>query len=217
MHWLLFFILKTPGFTSFINRLGYIGILIWFLSFDQFTPIPEEVSLLIIGYLAAHKVFNPVLAGLFCLAGFLIVDTVYFFLSEKGNSFIKKKTKGFSSIMEPYRNRLKDHSFKAILILCFIPRMRMFAPILAGSMKLSFKRFLLFDAIALTAFTTVYLSLGIIFHKSLSVIIAKAKGLQNIIFFTAVILIAGIIMFFIEKRNRKKTENQKHSAASSQA
>lgn len=204
MHLLLFFFLKTPGFTNFVHRLGYIGILIWFISFDQLTPIPEEVSLLIVGYLSAHGIFNPVLAGLVSLAGFLIVDTIYFFLSKKGSSFVKKKIKGLASFMDSYKEALKTHHFKAILMLCFIPRMRMFAPILAGSMKLSFRRFLLFDAISLTAFTTIYLLLGIIFHKSLAALIAKTKGLQNIVFFAAVFIIAAVIIYFVAKKKEGK-------------
>ena len=202
----IFFLLRTPGFTHFIREFGYIGILIWFISFDQLTPFPEEVSLLIVGYLAAHHIFHPVLAGVFCLAGFLSVDTAYFFLSKKGSSFIKKLTKGSSSLMQSYKDKIKTNMPKALIVLCFIPRMRMFAPILAGSLRLSFRKFLLFDAIALTAFTSVYLSLGVIFHKTLSSVIQKTKGLQNIIFFSAAAAIAGIIIFFVIKRKKEKNE-----------
>ena len=200
----LFFILKTPGFQGFVEKFGYIGILLWFLTFDQFTPIPEEISLLIIGYLSAHQIFNPIIAGAFCLAGFLVIDTIYFFLSKKGSSFIKKKTKSSSSIIQSYKNKLRTNTPKAIMILCFIPRMRMFAPILAGSMKLSFKKFLLYDSIALAIFTCVYLSLGFFFNRSLNILITKTKGLQSIIFFSAVFVIAVIIIFFVVKRKKKE-------------
>jgi membrane protein DedA with SNARE-associated domain len=207
----LFFILKTPGFTHFISRFGYIGIVVWFITFDQLTPLPEEISLLVMGYLCVHSVFNPVLAGISSLVGFLIIDSIYFVLSKKGSSYIKKKTKGSSSFMESYREKLKHHTFKAVFILCFIPRMRLFAPILAGSTGMSFKKFLWFDVVALTAFTTVYLLLGMIFNKTLGAAITKTKGLQNIIFFAAVALIAVTLVFLIRKRttnkNREKGED----------
>src|SRR5215470_16326525 len=98
MYAFLFFVLRTPGFTHFVSRVGYIGI-IWFITFDQLTPIPEEISLLIVGYLSAHNIFNPVVAGICCLAGFIAVDTIYFFLSKKGSSFISKRIKKSSSVM----------------------------------------------------------------------------------------------------------------------
>lgn len=208
MTWPFLFILKTPGFTSFVSRFGYAGIFLWFISFDQLTPIPEEVSLLTIGYLAAHKIFNPVLAGIFCLAGFVVVDTAYYFLSRKGSSFIKKKSKRSSAFIRSYKDKLKNNTPKAIMALCFIPRMRMFAPILAGSMRISLKRFLLFDSIALMAFTTVYLSLGFIFHNSLAVVIQKTKGLQHIIFFAAVVVLAIIIIVLNRRKNRNEKEDE---------
>ena len=203
----LLFLLKAAGFSAFVARFGYLGILLWFLTFDQFTPIPEEVSLLIVGYLSAHQVFHPIIAGVFCMVAFITVDTSYFFLSKKGSCWIKKKTKSSSPVIRSFKSKLKKNTAKAILILCFIPRMRMFAPILAGSMKLSLKRFLLFDSMALALFTAIYLLLGFIFNRSLQKIIKQAKGLQNIIFFAALLIITLVIILFIRSRTKltKKT------------
>ena len=208
MYAFLFFVLKTPGFTHFVSRLGYIGILIWFITFDQLTPIPEEISVLIVGYLSTHNTFNPVVAGICCLAGFITVDTGYFFLSKKGSSFISKKIKTSSAITDVYKDKLKHNTFRAVLVLCFIPRMRMFAPILAGSMKLSFRRFLLFDSIALAAFTTIYLLIGIIFNKSLGAVIAKTKWLQDFVFFAGIVLVAVLLIVWIRKRKKLKKDHQ---------
>jgi len=88
------------------------------------------------------------------------------------------------------------------MVLCFIPRMRLFAPILAGSVKLSFRKFLLYDSIALTLFTAVYLTVGIIFNKSLEKLITKTKGLQNIVFFAAVFLIAIIVIVLVPRKKK---------------
>jgi membrane protein DedA with SNARE-associated domain len=202
----LLFLLKTPGFSTFIAHFGYIGILLWFLTFDQFTPIPEEVSLLIIGYLSAHHVFNPIIAGVFCLAGFLIVDTIYFFLSKKGSSWIKKRTKGSFAAIESLKNRFTKNTAKVTLLLCFIPRMRMFAPILAGSMKLPFKKFLLYNSFALSLFTSIYVALGFIFNESLQKIIKQTKGLQNVIFFATLLVITVVIILIIRSRKRRASE-----------
>jgi membrane protein DedA with SNARE-associated domain len=204
----LLYLLDTPGFTNFIERFGYIGIFLWFISFDQLTPLPEEISLLLIGYLCAHQIFNPILAGLFSLLGFLTIDIIYFMLSKKGSSFIKKKTKGSSSLMAKYRTLLQEHTVKGFFILCFIPRMRLFAPVLAGSMKFTLKKFLLLDGLALIIHTTIFLWLGFFFNKSLSAMEAKVKGLQDIIFFSSIGLAAVFIMFFVIRRRKNKNENE---------
>ena len=198
--------LKTPGFIEFIQRFGYIGIYIWFISFDQITPIPEEISLLIVGYLCAHEVFDPIPAGLVCLAGFISADIAYYFLSKTGSKIIKKKsTHSKSSWIASYRQKLKEHMAKTIAILTFIPRMRMWAPILAGSSRLSFKKFLLFDGIALSVFTAVYLSIGIIFENSLHAMMARLKNVQSYIFFGFLAVVA-VVFLVMEKRRRKKDD-----------
>src|SRR2546423_2110961 len=191
----LLYLLDTPGFTNFIERFGYIGIFLWFISFDQLTPLPEEISLLLIGYLCAHQIFNPLLAGFFSLLGFITIDIIYFILSKKGSSFIKRKTKGSSSLMAKYRNLLKEHTVKGFFILCFIPRMRLFAPVLAGSMKFSFKKFLLLNGLALVLHTTIYIWLGFVFNKSLSAMETRVKGLHDIIFFSSLGLAEVFIVF----------------------
>ena len=211
MYAAFFTMLDSPQFSNFIQHFGYIGIYLWFISFDQITPIPEEVSLLVVGYFSAIGVFNPFLAGACCLLGFITVDSLYFVLSKKGSAFIKKKTKGLSGLMQGYRDKLKQHSFKVFFILCFIPRMRLFAPVLAGSSNYSFKKFLLFNGLSLSVFTTIYISLGLIFYKSLGQIISKMKGLQNYIFFGAIAIVAVIIIVLVIRRN-KKAENEWLSA-----
>jgi len=200
-----FILLKAPGFIEFIQRFGYIGIFIWFITFDQISPIPEEISLLIVGYLCAHNAFHPVLAGLVCLAGFVTADIAYYYLFKTGSRLFKKKSgRSNTSWVARYKVKLKNNMPKTIATLNFIPRMRMWAPILSGSMKLPFKRFILFDSISLTIFTVLYLSLGIIFNNSLSAVMEKMKGLQNIIFFGAVI-IAAIVIIMVERKKIKKT------------
>jgi len=203
-----FTLLDSPQFSPFVQQYGYIGIYLWFISFDQITPFPEEISLLIIGYLSALGAFNPILAGACSLLGFFTIDTIYFFLSKKGSKWIRKKTKGLSNLMQRYRDKIKQHSLKAFFILCFIPRMRLFAPILAGSAEYSYKKFLLLDGAALVVFTAIYVSLGFIFYKSLSRLIKQVNGLQNIIFFGGIAMIAIIIIVFVIRRKKKVKEEE---------
>jgi membrane protein DedA with SNARE-associated domain len=203
MYASFFILLDSPQFSPFIQHFGYIGIYLWFISFDQITPFPEEISLLIVGYLSALGVFNPVLAGACSLLGFFTIDSIYFFLAKKGSSWIKKKTKGLSKLMQRYRNKIKQHSLKAFFILCFIPRMRLFAPVLAGSSDYSYKRFFLLDASALIVFTALYTSLGLIFYKSLRRLISKVNGLQNIIFFGGITMVAIVIIVLVIRRKKK--------------
>src|SRR5205814_1730448 len=109
---------------------GYLGIYIFFVTIDQIAPIPEEISLILIGYLAAHQFFNPVLAGIFSIAAFLTIDIVYFQLTKSGNKLFKKFTKKADSpAMKGYKNKLRTHMLKTLLGISFIPRVRLLAPV----------------------------------------------------------------------------------------
>ncbi|HTL81251.1 MAG TPA: DedA family protein [Bacteroidia bacterium] len=185
---------------QFIVHFGYAGIFLFFITIDQFTPLPEEITLLSLGYLCSAGIFNPFLAGIASLAGFITVDVIYYFLSRSGSGFIKRITgKTRNRFAERYGERLKDHFAKTLLILCFIPRMRMFGPVFSGMMKLPFRKFLLFDMIGLVLFTAIYLSIGIVFHRSLHAVFAEVETTQHIIFFSAMLVGAIVVIFFFRK------------------
>ncbi|HYV92526.1 MAG TPA: VTT domain-containing protein [Chitinophagales bacterium] len=195
---------NTPEFREYISHWGSIGIFIWFITFNQLNPIPSEISLLVIGYLAAHHVFNPVFAGVASAAGFIAVDIFYYYLARSGSALIRKKIKrSESSFVKSYKKKLKTHMLKTLMVLNFIPRVRMFGPILAGGMKLSFKSFLLYNSISMVAFTAIYLSLGFVFHESLDKISLKMKSVQHIIFIAAMIIIAGVLFIIIRRKQKE--------------
>src|SRR6266446_6831190 len=98
------YLLASHDLQYYFSSYGYLGIYFFFVTIDQIAPIPEEISLIIIGYLSAHQFFNPALAGLFSVAAFLTIDIVYFQLTKHGNKFIKKLTKrADSSSMRGYK------------------------------------------------------------------------------------------------------------------
>ena len=196
---------NTPEFSHFISTFGYIGIFIWFISFDQITPIPNEISLLIIGYLAANGVFEPVIAAAVCLAGFLSVDLAYYFLSRTGSRWIKKLMSRFSeSFLNSTKQKLQHQMPRTIIVLCFVPRMRFWNPILVGIMNLSFRRFLLYDSIGLALFTAVYITIGVVFHRSLTVLIAEMEIWRHVIFVAVLIIFAAAIIFITHKRKNRE-------------
>ena len=183
-----------PNFTDYAIHLGYLGILIWFVTVDQLTPIPEEVTLLTIGYLSAHHVFNPVLAGMVSLVSFLLVDMAYYFLARSGNKLINKAYQRKNHFLQKYTEKLKTHMTKTLFLLCFIPRMRLFGPILVGSLNLSFKKFLLVDGLALSLFAVIYIALGMFFHNGLHALLEEMESVRHALFATFIIIIAWLII-----------------------
>lgn len=196
----------TPEIESYIRTVGYAGIIIWFLTFDQLTLLPEEISLITIGYLCSRGIFNPILAGFLSIIPLIMIDIAYYFLSRSGSKFLKKYSKkSDGKFIGKYKEKLKRNMGKTIFTLCFIPRMRYWCPILIGSMNLSLKKFVLFDAISLSVFIAIYISLGMLFHRSLQSLLNKVESLQNIIFFSSVAVFAALLTVLIIRRRKRES------------
>jgi membrane-associated protein len=195
-------ILLSAEVQDYFSKYGYIGIYLFFISVDQVAPVPEEITLIVIGYFSSIGYLNPVLAGAFSIAGFITVDTVYYFLTKSGNKWIKKMTrKADGSKLKGYKKKVKEHTFKTLLVLSFIPRMRLLAPVFVALMKIPFGRFLLYSVITLGIHAAVYISLGMIFHNSISSLIKKSQTMGWIIFISA--LVVMIVLSFLVARKLK--------------
>lgn len=195
-------LVEMHNLTDYIHIFGYLGILLFFLTIDQITPIPEEISLLTIGYLSSKGVFNPVIAGLISLAAFITVDTIYFFLVRSGRKWterFRKRRKG--SFLKRIETGISSNFAKTLLVLCFIPRMRMWAPIISSMVKTPYSKFIKYDSTILALFTSIYIALGILFHKGLDLFITKFEAFQNVVFF-GVMLIASILLFIAYRKSR---------------
>jgi membrane protein DedA with SNARE-associated domain len=63
---------------DYVGRFSYFGIYLWFAIFEQFTPIPEEVSLTSVGYLAVRTHLSYLFCGIASPAGLLSTDIFLF-------------------------------------------------------------------------------------------------------------------------------------------
>jgi membrane protein DedA with SNARE-associated domain len=197
-------ILTLPDFSELSKHLGYIGIFLFFITVDQLTPLPEEITLLTIGYLASNNIFNPFFAGIASVMAFWTIDLIYFFLARSGNKFIEKFiSRKKKSLINKYKEKLKKHFGITLIVLSFIPRMRLLCPVFAAMMNFPFNKFLLFNTIGLALFTAVYISLGMIFHNSLHAQIAELEALQHIIFAIAMFILAALILAFVLRTQQK--------------
>jgi membrane-associated protein len=197
----LSFIILADQIGQYVSRFGYAGIYLWFITIDQIGPIPEEVTLIVIGYLSAQGVINPVFAGLSAIAGFITIDIIYFYLTKTGSKLVKKLTHNAkSSKGSEYEKKLKNNMLTTLLVISFIPRVRLLAPVFVALAKQPFRKFLFYSAISLSLFTAVYILLGIFFHSRLSALLEKAQTTGHIIFIAAMVLIsAGFTVFAIRK------------------
>ncbi len=201
---ILLALLATQQIQTYFQRFGYIGIYIYFISVDQVSPIPEEVTLIVIGYFSAHGYVNPFLAGGSSLLAFLTIDIVYYYLTKSGNKFIQRFTKNANSpAMKRYKEKIKTHMPKTLLVLAFIPRVRLLSPVFVALAGAGFKRFIFYNTLGQSLFISVYIGIGFIFNKSISGIIKKMGVYQNILFIVGAAVIV-LVSFLVYRNFRSK-------------
>lgn len=184
-----------------IGALTYGGLFLLALMSNMIIPIPEEIMLLISGYLTGVGTFNYFLtAGIFIL-GMFISDIVLFYLSRRGNKYILKLQEKIKS-----KNILKSEDYikqnikKIIFFSRFLVYIRFIGPVLSGSVKTRWSTFLFYDFIALLIYVPLVLFIGNYFHKNISAVIQGVSSGKNII----LIILGLVILFFLAKMINKK-------------
>lgn len=196
-------------FSAVISQspISYLGIFIWFLFLDQLTPIPEEVTLLSIGYIAEHHLINPYLAGLAAFLGVTIIDSVFYWLAYSGNKIINRFKNNFSEkLQEKYLKGLKEHKVRTILLLSFIPKVRFFSPIFAGMFHVKWQTFFVVNGIGNIIFILFYIAVGMLFHSSLEYLLKEVELLRHSIFTIFMVVITIVVFFKFRRKTIRKSK-----------
>lgn len=183
-----------------LGHLSYGGIFLIALAANFIIPIPEEIILLIIGYLTSSGVFlYPAAMGIFIL-GMIVSDYVLYSMAYHGSRFVNKlkekiAKKGFLK-NEEY---IRAHIHKVIFFSRFLIYLRFIGPVISGSLKIKRKTFLMYDFLALVLYVNILMSLGNLFHRQIRII---TEGVANFVnYLLSAIIIIGILflMRFLHK------------------
>ena len=165
-------------------------------------PVPEEILLLLAGYIAGVGLNNVYFALLAAILGILVGDNVLFWLSKyKGSRIINKlKQKVRRNELNKYKHLMKEHIGKTIFIVRFIVGFRFFGPFLAGSVNIKWKTFQFYNLIAVLIYAPLIVFLGFHFHNKLALVITQVEIIRHIIFFIFLAIVGYLISRFVNKK-----------------
>jgi membrane protein DedA with SNARE-associated domain len=192
--------METHDIAYYITNYSYLGIFIWFSLIDQLTPIPEELVLVTVGYIAHTDLVNPFFAGIAALLGLMLVDNTYYFLAHKGNKWtekIAKKKRG--QVLQKFQDKLQKHQLRTLFIISFIPKVRFFGPILAGLAKMPYRKFFIVNMCGSLAYVSIYLSLGIFFHNAMENLVKQVDIVRHSIFGAFILIMAVVISLMVSR------------------
>lgn len=183
-----------------LQGVSYSGIFILALMANMIIPIPEEIVLLVLGYIVSASALNFWFVLVIVYVGLSISDMVLFTLARRGGKFIErlqKKLQKFSILRDS--NFIETHIKKIIFISRFVVQFRFIGPVLAGTSNIPRKTFLLWNSLALLVYVPVVLSLGIYFQNNIEKLIHGAGVFRNYVFFIVMILLVIFIARMIKK------------------
>jgi membrane protein DedA with SNARE-associated domain len=179
-------------------------------------PMPEDVSLILGGFLVQQGKAN---LGLMILTGYIGIiagDSLIFYMGRKFGSKLGKTPGGLlSRIISPEKRArvealFRKHGEKIVLAARFMPGVRTPTYFTAGSVGMRYRRFALFDSIAALASAPVFVLLGWYFGAELeSLISAVRKGQRTVL----LVLLGVAVVLFLVSRFRSRREARLNAEA----
>ncbi len=161
-------------------------------------PVPEEVTLIGSGILLYRGEVEFVPIVLVCSAAILIGDSIPFWLGRR-YGMRALRVRWVARIVHPERfsrleHRFKEHGNWATFACRFFPGIRLPGYFLAGTLGMSYPRFLLLDGLGVVLSVPVSIYLGKLFGGEIDRLRGTVQDLHLILAFTALALALVVVL-----------------------
>jgi membrane protein DedA with SNARE-associated domain len=173
-------------------------------------PLPEEVTLIGCGFLWHNGDVRFLPITVVCTVAILLGDSIPYWLGRH-YGLAALKTKWVAKVLHPERfakleRRFEDNKNWSIFTCRFLPGLRIPGYLVAGTLRMSFTRFLVIDSlgVVLSVPTSIYLS-KIVFDKFGDEFDKAQKSVSHfnhILLGAAIALVVGVIVWRLIRRRR---------------
>jgi membrane protein DedA with SNARE-associated domain len=192
--------------TTLIQNFPYLGLFILLILGTLGLPFPEDGILLLSGFLTAHQLTKPLPAFLVIYSGLLTTDFLLYSVGKKyGRRIVEHKR--FQRIITNDRLAKLEEKFKkwGALVVFFgrhLLGLRAQIFLVAGVMKMSWKKFLIADATSALLTITLWGGLGYAGGNSIQTLRKDITRIETIIVVTLTILVVSAIFLKYFKGSR---------------
>jgi membrane protein DedA with SNARE-associated domain len=187
--------------------IAYATVFLILLACGLGVPLPEDISLILGGFLAHKGAANlPIMMGV-GFAGILAGDSLIFYFGRRLGSRVGSKPGGFfARIITPEKRARVEglfarHGQKIVMIARFMPGVRAVTYFTAGSVGMPYWRFIFWDGLAALLSAPVFVFLGYYFGGELDLLIGKLKEGQYAVLAGVVLMGLGVYLW---RRHRGK-------------
>jgi membrane protein DedA with SNARE-associated domain len=182
-------------FITSIEQYSYFAIFIFALFSGYLIPIPEEIILLITGYMARAHLIHLTPAIFVVILAFVIGDNILFKLALKNNKHVAKLIHEVLSlkIISEKRAFFEKHIGATIFTSRFIPFLRFIGPVFSGYIKVPEKTFMLFNTLAIVIYAPFVMWVGYFFNEYFSQIVTEIGKVKHVLFILILIIVGLLI------------------------
>jgi membrane protein DedA with SNARE-associated domain len=196
--------------TLLIHQFPYLGLFLLLVLGTLGLPFPEDGILLLSGFLTAHHVIRPLPAFLVVYSGLLMTDFLLYSVGKKyGRRLVEHKR--FHKIITEGRLAKLEKKFKkwGALVVFFgrhLLGVRAQIFLVAGVMRMSWKKFLIVDGTSALFTITLWGGLGYLGGNSIQALRRDITNIEQIVMIILAILLGSILLFkyFKKRRNTSK-------------
>ncbi len=174
----------------------YLGIAFYYIIFDFVSPISDEFSLIVIAWLAHNGLMNVFGGGVMAFLALYTRNVIIFYFSRNRTKWIDTLTARYPVFMSNYQRQMSANLMKTILILTFIPKVRIFVPVVAGFGQVEKKRYFMVQAVSMALFIAIYYPLGIFFYYRIHSVMETMDTMDKYVYVAGLLIITILISFF---------------------
>jgi len=192
--------------TLLIHQFPYLGLFLLLVLGTLGLPFPEDGILLLSGFLTAHHVIRPLPAFLVVYSGLLMTDFLLYSVGKKyGRRIVEHKR--FQKILTANRLAKLEEKFKrwGALVVFFgrhLLGLRAQIFLVAGVMRMPWKKFLIVDATSALLTITLWGGLGYVGGNSVHALKKDITNIEQIVMIILAILLGSVLLFKYFKKRR---------------
>lgn len=206
------------------DRLGYLAPFIVLLAAGAGFPVPEEVTMLGSGFLLHQGRVEFVWIVATCITATLLGDSIPFWLGRRFGADAMAHPR-ITRIFHAERRALLDDRFRrhgnwGVFTCRFLPGVRLPGFFTAGTLGMSYPRFLLVDGLGALIMTPTWILIGKTFGAKIARLEDDVQHLNQILGFTLLAILIGLgVHFLVIKRDKQleKLEGPERAAAGPEA
>ena len=179
---LRYFSMHEILFINSVEQFSYLGIFLFALFSGYILPIPEEIILLIVGYMASIGYVHLLPAIFVVIIAFIIGDNVVFRLTLHNNKHVTKFINEVLSVklIARHKSFFEKNIGLTVFLFRFVPFLRFISPVFAGYVKAKEKTFMLFNTLAIVIYAPFMIWIGFFFHESFGDIVNQIGRVRHI-------------------------------------